>query len=357
MKILHVVKVRNRINGITAVVDALSSAQADIGNSVKVINFFQGGEKIEGFEKCDNSDDFKRTIENFNPDIVIFHGVVFKGFTYFSKLLNSKNIPFLIQLHGAYSRENYEKSKLKKMIYKNLILKPIVKRSKGWIFLNRFEADNFALKDWNQQCFFIPNGCENNEDKRINTFTSDSEIKFLFLSRIHLHHKGIDLLLDGLELLAKEGFPENTKFIFCGNGLEEDMIAFKSRIKPLSQWVEFRGPVFGDEKKEILEEADIFILTSRYEGFPMSVLEALSFGCPCLVSKATNVGEIIKDFHCGWVLPNQYPEEIAKTIRKSISEYKTNFRTLRENATLASADYKWDKIALQTLDLYKSMIK
>lgn len=356
MRILHVARVRNRINGITAVVEALSSAQSKLGNEISILNFFPGGEEIDNFKKCSTFSEFTQQIKDFKPDVVIFHGVVFKGFNSFSKYLSSQNIPFLIQLHGAYSRENYAKSKLKKMVYKNLILKHIAKRSKGWIFLNQAEADNFTLKNWNCKSYFIPNGCVKHRDERIKAFSKNAEIKFLFLSRIHLHHKGIDLLLDALMLLAKEGFPNGIKFIFCGNGLKEDVDEFEKRITPLEDYVEFRGPVYGKQKQEILESSDIFILTSRYEGFPMSVLEALSYGCPCLVSEGTNVGDIISKFQCGWITPNLTAQAIASTIRKSVSDYRENYQVLRKNALSASEEFDWEKIGLQTIELYNTLI-
>ena len=49
------------------------------------------------------------------------------------------------------------------------------------------------------------------------------------------------------------------------------------------------GGVYGDNKVKVLLDTDIFILTSRYEGMPMGVLEAWSYGIPCILSDGTNM--------------------------------------------------------------------
>lgn len=44
----------------------------------------------------------------------------------------------------------------------------------------------------------------------------------------------------------------------------------------------------------VLLQTDLFIQTSRHEGMPMGLLEALSIGVPCLVTVGTSLGHIIK---------------------------------------------------------------
>ena len=58
--------------------------------------------------------------------------------------------------------------------------------------------------------------------------------------------------------------------------------------------------ISGEEKVQKLLESDVFIQTSRHEGMPMGILEAMSYGVPCAVTDGTNLGEFIKDNKCGW---------------------------------------------------------
>lgn len=49
------------------------------------------------------------------------------------------------------------------------------------------------------------------------------------------------------------------------------------------------GPVYKEQKQELLSNSDIFIHTLRWEGMPISVLEVLSHSIPVIVSEETNI--------------------------------------------------------------------
>ena len=49
------------------------------------------------------------------------------------------------------------------------------------------------------------------------------------------------------------------------------------------------GAVFGKVKEKVLLDNDFFILTSRLEGHPMALIEALSYGLPCLVTQGSRL--------------------------------------------------------------------
>ena len=88
--------------------------------------------------------------------------------------------------------------------------------------------------------------------------------------------------------------------------------------------VSINGPVFDNEKKEVLLNASFFIHTSRFEGMPMSVLEALSYGIPCLVTQGSNMREDVCRFNAGWGADNNV-ESIERAFIKicdSLSELK-----------------------------------
>src|SRR5205823_5827479 len=64
--------------------------------------------------------------------------------------------------------------------------------------------------------------------------------------------------------------------------------------------VEYKGVVRGAEKERAFDSFDIFVHTSRYEGMPGAVLEAMARGIPCLVTPGTNMKKTIVDCKGGW---------------------------------------------------------
>ncbi len=114
----------------------------------------------------------------------------------------------------------------------------------------------------------------------------ESDIVFLFTGRF-VWRKGIDLLLTAFQSFLAKNVSNRSQFKLClvGSGhLQADTI--ESQIVNIanqySDHIEVRPPI--NPVTEYLQMADIFVLPSRWEGMPNSVLEALAAGLPCILS-------------------------------------------------------------------------
>lgn len=115
------------------------------------------------------------------------------------------------------------------------------------------------------------------------------------------------------------------------------------------------GPVIGKDKEAILLNSDIFIQTSRFEGMPLGILEALSYGLPCLVTKGTTLGDEVKEKQAGWCAENN-SESISDSILTAINS-KDLYETLGKNAKLlVEYKYEWDSIAESTINTYRKLL-
>ena len=81
-------------------------------------------------------------------------------------------------------------------------------------------------------------------------------------------HKGNDVLIDSLKLLHEKG-TKSFKLSAYANTNDPDLPLFVDAIRDMKELVEYKGAIYGKEKDERLRKADMFILTSRYEGIPM----------------------------------------------------------------------------------------
>ena len=117
--------------------------------------------------------------------------------------------------------------------------------------------------------------------------------------------------------------------------------------------VELHREIFGKEKEEILLKADCFIQTSRFEGMPMGILEAMSYGIPCLVTEGTTLAGLVNDSGCGFGCGIDV-DSIARVMRLAV-ENKANLALMSEKAFEAiNNHFAWDKVAYDTLDMYRS---
>ena len=110
---------------------------------------------------------------------------------------------------------------------------------------------------------------------------------------------------------------------------------------------EYIGPVYGEEKQKQLAKCDYFIHTSRYEGMPMAVLEALSYGIPCIVTTETNMEDIISGSNGGFVSQCNI-DAVKEAIVKAIA----NNGTVQVNTEWLKNHLLWSRIARNYEKLY-----
>src|SRR5699024_7679048 len=99
-----------------------------------------------------------------------------------------------------------------------------------------------------------------------------------YVGRLDVHIKGLDLLLRGLGRVRDQLQDGNVKVVLYGpdeGGSRETLSELIAQLN-LRDIVTLGGVVSGRAKHEVLFSSDVFLHTSRSEGHPMAVLEALS---------------------------------------------------------------------------------
>lgn len=165
------------------------------------------------------------------------------------------------------------------------------------------------------------------------------------------HHKGFDNLLK-IFLSVHQKYPE-WKLHIAGGG---DPSFLKEHIvnHNLSDSIELLGPI--KDVKSLLQKHSIFLLTSRYEGLPMVIMEAMSQGLPCIAYDCfTGPGELISNNKDSILIDDQNIEMFRNKLFELIDDEDLRKR-LGKNAIETSKKYqssiiahKWHKLIEQTL--------
>jgi glycosyltransferase involved in cell wall biosynthesis len=103
-------------------------------------------------------------------------------------------------------------------------------------------------------------------------------IVFGTLARLS-YQKGIDQLI---EFLKNKDFPSNWQFVIAGDGEDSEILKSKVNSYDLNDRIKFLGNI--TTPLNFLESIDIYFSTSRWEGLPLGVLEAMSLKKPCILS-------------------------------------------------------------------------
>ena len=196
---------------------------------------------------------------------------------------------------------------------------------------------------------FIPNGVHiplraANIPKR--------EPYFLFLGRLAVEQKGLDLLVNAYSAARREHscLPE---LLIAGPDYRGGGAVLKALISrlELGDKVQLIGPVFGEPKSQLLAGAYVFVHPSRWEGMPLSILEALAQGTPCLVSQATGLSEWVEARSCGWSVGLGTPDLARALVRLTSDENDVRAKAQHACSSVAS-DYSWAMIADRLSSLY-----
>lgn len=138
----------------------------------------------------------------------------------------------------------------------------------------------------------------------------------LFLGLI-TGRKGVFDLVQAMPAVLQ--FHPDCRFVLAGNGELGALRAEAERLG-VSGSLETPGWVSGSEKASLFERASVFVLPSYFEAMPMSLLEAMAHGLPCIASNAGGVPGVLTDGVEGLLLPPGIPEAWAEAIRRLLSD-------------------------------------
>ena len=292
------------------------------------------------------------------PDLVIFHEVYYPAFIPLGNDCKKYGIPYIIIPHGCLTKEALEIKKWKKRIGNELLFKKFVMGAEALQFLSPsekrktiFKKDGFVglngvsdIGEAHSTASLLVSSPAETDIQRSRVSSNKPYTVYTYIGRMDMHIKGLDLLVKAVAETQKVLREKLCYFKLYG----PDCYDTKRKLTLLSEelgvgdLIEINGPVEEEKKEEVLLKTDIFIQTSRSEALPMGLLEALSYGIPCLVSKGTGLAGLINRYDAGWgekkegAAQGKETEEakvhsLAELIVSSIND-KTTYPQKSENA-------------------------
>jgi glycosyltransferase involved in cell wall biosynthesis len=170
---------------------------------------------------------------------------------------------------------------------------------------------------------------------------------FLFLGRLDVQQKGLDLLIPAFSQLVADR-PE-AHLVLAGpdenHGLE--VLERTAAACGVGDHITLTGLITGELKKAALQDADVFVLPSRFEGLSIALLEALYSGLPVLVTNRVGLSETIRELDAGEVTEPSI-DGVARGLLRLIDEEHRS--AMRNRAIpLVRDEYTWDSIAQKLL--------
>jgi glycosyltransferase involved in cell wall biosynthesis len=180
---------------------------------------------------------------------------------------------------------------------------------------------------------------------------SEYEPLILFLGRL-IPRKGADILIEAFA----EACPNSGKLVIAG---PEGESGYRAQLEKCAREagiearVLFTGPVYGQEKKAFLADADIFVLPSRYENFANAAAEAMACGVPVIVSQYCGIRSLV-DGRAGLVIMPE-KEPLVKAIRSLIDD-RALYARFAAGCHAVTEELSWDRLTEQMEGYYAEVL-
>jgi glycosyltransferase involved in cell wall biosynthesis len=171
----------------------------------------------------------------------------------------------------------------------------------------------------------------------------------IFYGRLDDEHKNLKLLFDAYKLSGLQ--EKEVKLLILGSGPDEVVLKEYSKELGLYDSIVFQG--FDKNPYPYVKQSLFMVLSSRYEGFPMVIPEALSLGVPVVsVNCESGPNEVIVNEKNGLLVENHNSEVLAKAMNR-LYEEKNLYLHCKSNAKKSVSQFSRIKIAEQWQSLLK----
>lgn len=296
------------------------------------------------------------------PDIVHVHGEFNADNLRVSRLFRC---PVVISPHGACHPVVLAKSRrAAKRVYLAVESRLLRDRVRVFHALCPAEASHLAAVFPTATSYCVPQGPSVLVPKLLAPRATmptagEHKVEFLFVGRLDVFTKGLDILLEAFETVASRSGGARMRLTLAGPDWKGGRPWLEHRATELGikDRIGFTGPLTGRQVGAVLAEADIYVQLSRHEGFSLSVAEALLAGKPAVLSSAIGTmsyAEIASLPHVTMVPPNR--EEAARAMLDAVANLPAMTRAALCCEKALADFFSWDRIARLHLGQYTQLL-
>lgn len=276
-----------------------------------------------------------------------FYGIVKYMPFYFYCLLIRK--PYIIHIHGNHLGNEYKSLHG----FNKWLFSYFIKKASAGIVLSNSLKNNFEGLLDSEKVFIVENFAQDDLVQKEEITKLKDKLRLLYLSNL-MEEKGILDFLDSLILLKNEGIHFEANI--AGKIEDESEIIVNNKFNELKGFIKYHGVVSGQNKIELLEKSNIFILPTYYrmEGQPISLIEAMATGNIIVTTNFSGIPDIISEDN-GHFVQAKNPKsifellvEINQKLEENVDKYSyVNIEYVRSYFTEAQFSNKILKVVKQ----------
>jgi glycosyltransferase involved in cell wall biosynthesis len=298
----------------------------------------------------------------WQPDVVHFHSMHILRNVVLADSLCRAGIPYCVTPHGALFPIALERNRFRKLVVAMLVERHYLN---GALFIHAVSPNEVeAVRRYgvSRPVVVVPNGLPPEAFVRpsrpealydAHPWLRDRRV-FMFIGRLDPWQKGLDLLIEAFRAAGLH----DAGLVLVGpdfRGSHRTLATLADRLGISSQLV-FTGPVFGDDRANLLAAADVFVHPSRWEGLSLSVLAAAAAGKPCLITRAADPLGELERAQAAFVVEASV-SSIAGGLSRAATLDSRELQMMGARARqVADAHFMWPAIAGRLVEAYQSAL-
>ena len=277
-------------------------------------------------------------MKKINPDVVITHG----NYRLVARIAAiTTRVPVII--HVEHNISSYKK------MYHIIINRILARFTDSIVCVSNTARDSLLEieKTYPKKVIVIPNGVN------IERFSnSDREEDIVGPLRIGIvarfyEQKGHIFFVEAAERIVRED--RDVEFWLVGDGPFRAKIEAQVAARGLQEYCRFFG--FRADVAPLFKQLDIFVLSSLWEGMPISLLEAQYYGIPSVVTNVGGNPEVITNGFNGFLVPPKDADALARAILSLLRDKKMRQELGRRAREVFYEKYTIEKMGDSYLDL------
>jgi len=302
-----------------------------VSRAVEITHFHASGSPVAYLRSYRKG--LRQAVAKFQPDVVCVCDDGLKGLLV-PLLLPRTRPPLVYERHASL--------KLMRSSWQEAVMRPLARLYDKLVLLTQGNLEEWGVPG----AEVIPNP--------LPEFRTDTALRrtsqILCVGSLS-HNKGYDLLIDAWAKIAAR-YPDWTVQVY-GNGDPATYMAL-AVARGVAGRIEFHAPVADIGAK--YQQAGLFVLPSRSEGFGMVLLEAMSLGTPCISFDCpSGPGDILTDGVDGLLVAPQDTAGMARAI-KALIDTPAQREALGQQARMTAEKYRIEEIAERWHQLFTTLV-
>jgi len=282
-------------------------------------------------------------IKEIDPDMIHIQAISIAIPGLLSKIFLKK--PYIVWGRGS---DVYLPDKFTK-----LTSKMVLNNASAVIALNedmKIKMSNICKKD---EIVILPNGIELEKFKDIYLMEQESIKKTIIFVGTLKSVKGVKYLIKAMKIITEKS--PDTSLLIVGDGQEKEKLETLVQELNLQNSIRFAGKVTNEQIPKYMAQADLFVLPSLSEGFPLVVVEAMASGLPIVTTNVRGLPEIVQNGENGFNVEPKNPEDLAEKILLILESKDLREKMSKKNLIKAN-EYTWDRVVDELIKVYISAL-